>query len=577
MSFTRTLLRPGAYYDSIVLMQLQRALAKLPGVIDAGVVMGTPANKTLLNEGGLLSPEAQQANSDDLLIVIKGETEQAVETALSQVDTLLTTRQSTPSDDAFRPKSLDSALKLLPDARWVLISVPGRYAAGIAQQALDRNLHVFLYSDNVALEDEIALKKTARKKGLLMMGPDCGTAIIHGVGLGFANRVRRGPIGLVGASGTGLQAVTSAIHNLGGGVSHAIGTGGRDLKAEVGGLTALQGLTYLADDPETKVIVLVSKPPAPKVASRLLATAQTCGKPVVVNFIGYPPPARRQGNVWFAVNLGECAELACQLAGDWRLEHIDSESHPHLPQRMNRYLRGLFSGGTLAVEAVLALQNILYPLLTNTPISNDQSLISPPPQNAHILLDLGEDEFTVGRLHPMIDNDLRIRRLRQEASDPEVGVILLDIVLGEGAHPDPAGELAPVIAEIRAQGLEIVVVVVGTENDPQNMPAQIEKLQAAGAKVFLDMSQVAEYILNNLETLFSSTTPPRPPSTLPPSDTTPLGTGLQHPLTPKAINFGLESFYESLTLQGAQAVQVDWRPPAGGDERLAGILAKLKK
>lgn len=557
-SYTQTLLRPGAYYDSIVLMQLQRALAKLPGVMDAGVVMGTPANKTLLAEGDLLPPEAQNAQPDDLLIVVKGENQQAVQNALAQVDTLIAARQSASTASEFRPKSLNSALKMLPDARWALISIPGRYAAGVARQALDRNLHVFLYSDNVSLEDEIALKHTAREKGLLVMGPDCGTAIIHGVGLGFANRVRRGSIGLVGASGTGLQAVTSAIHNQGGGVSHAIGTGGRDLKAEVGGLTALQGLAFLAADPETNVIILVSKPPAPEVAARLLAAAQTCGKPVVVNFIGYPPPARKLGNVWFAVNLEETAEIGIQIL---------NIGYSVLENRANaetqKYLRGLFSGGTLAVEAVLALQNILYPLFTNVPISNTQYLPSPPPKNAHILLDLGEDEFTVGRLHPMMDNDLRIRRLRQEASDPEVGMILLDVVLGEGAHPNPAEELAPVIQEIHAQGLEIVVIVVGTDNDPQNLNAQVKKLEAAGARVFFKIPEVAEYILSNLESLFSGSQA----STA----------NIQHPITPKAINFGLESFYDSLTLQGAQAIQVDWRPPAGGDERLAGILARLKK
>ena len=556
-SFTQTQLRPGAYYDSIVLMQLQRALAKLPGVIDAGVVMGPPANKDLLQEGNLLPPEAKNAQADDLLIVIKGETEQAVQEAFTQVDTLIAARRSATTGSDFHPKSIDSALKMLPDARWALISVPGRFAANAAREALDHNLHVFLYSDNVSLKDEIALKRTAREKGLLVMGPDCGTAIIHGVGLGFANRVRRGPIGLVGASGTGLQAVTSAIHNLGGGVSHAIGTGGRDLKAEVGGLTALQGLNFLANDSETNVIILVSKPPAPEVAARLLSAAQTCGKPVVVNFIGYPPPARKLGNVWFAVNLEETAEIAIQILGT---------EYSVLDNRQNggtqKYLRGLFSGGTLAVEAVLALQNILYPLFTNVPISNNQYLTSPPPKNAHILLDLGEDEFTVGRLHPMLDNDLRIRHLRQEADNPEVGMILLDVVLGEGAHPNPAEELAPVIREIREKELEIVIIVVGTENDPQNLNSQVEKLQLAGAKVFFSIPEVSEYILSNLDSLFSNAQAPI--------------SNLQYPITPKAINFGLESFFDSLTLQGAQAIQVDWRPPAGGNEKLAGILAKLK-
>ena len=260
MTVTKHDVRRGAYYDSVVLMQLQRGLIGLPGVIDAGVVMATPANCDLLAANNLL-PASISASPDDLLIVVKAENDASANDAIDQVDSLLAKKRSSVSQD-FRPRSLSGAAKQLPESSWVLVSVPGRYAAGVAREALDLNKHVFLYSDNVSLEDEIALKKTAREKGLLVMGPDCGTAIINGVGLGFANRVRRGPIGLVGASGTGLQAVTTHIHNLGGGISHAIGTGGRDLKSEVGAITAHQALDLLARDPETKVIVLISKPPS---------------------------------------------------------------------------------------------------------------------------------------------------------------------------------------------------------------------------------------------------------------------------------------------------------------------------
>lgn len=584
MPTTKTEIRAGAYYDSIVLMQLQRALIDLPGVEDAGVVMGTPANKALLEEGGLLPPEAQQARPDDLILVVKAESEQAAQAALAQVDDLIAARRSTASSQTFRPRSLESAAKALPQADLVLVSVPGRYAAGVARQALELGKHVFLYSDNVSLEDEIALKQTAREQGLLVMGPDCGTAIVHGVGLGFANRVRRGPIGLVAAAGTGLQAVSAAIHNLGSGVSQAIGTGGRDLKAEVGGITALQGLALLAADPDTQVIVLVSKPPAPPVAARLLAAAQTCGKPVVVNFIGYPPPARRLGNVWFAVNLQETAEISVQCAEDSSQYSVDSSQYSgdsgqysgdggqrslNTDHRLTEHwLRGLFSGGTLALEAVLALQNVLHPLYTNVPITAEQRLDNPFQSRAHTIVDLGEDAFTQGRLHPMLDNDLRIRRLRQEATDPAVGVILLDVVLGEGAHPDPAGELAPVIRQIIAErktkseerNIEVYAIVIGTEDDPQDLNDQVSKLEEAGAKVFPNIPAAVAHLLSR------SPAPTPPPSPLP---------TIHAPLT--AINVGLESFFDSLTAQGAKAVHVEWRPPAGGDERLAGILARLSK
>ncbi|HSL42672.1 MAG TPA: acyl-CoA synthetase FdrA, partial [Anaerolineales bacterium] len=476
--------------------------------------------------------------------------------AMNQIDSLLARRRSSASQD-FRPRSLSSAVKQLPEANWVLISVPGRYAAGVAREALELNKHVFLYSDNVSLEDEISLKKAAHKKGLLVMGPDCGTAIINGIGLGFANRVRRGPIGLVGASGTGLQAVTTHIHNLGSGISHAMGTGGRDLKAEVGAITAHQALDLLARDPETKVIVIISKPPSPEVVTKLLSAAQSTGKPVVVDFIGYPPPARKLGNLYFVASLSETAEIAVAI-GDQRLETVERSLVSSL------YLRGLFSGGTLAYESMLGLQATLSPLYSNAPITDHQLLKDPLHSECHTIIDLGDEFFMVGRLHPMIDNDLRIRRMKQEAADPEVGMILFDVVLGEGAHPDPASELVPVIKEMKDTGkIEFVAIVVGTEDDPQNTVIQIESLREAGVTVFRTATEAVQHISLRL-------------SGSEQGDNVPVN--IEHLTQPlAAINVGLESFYESLTSQGAQAVHVDWRPPAGGNEKLASLLARMKK
>ena len=417
--------------------------------------MGTPANLELLEQSGLLTDDAKSAGVNDLLVVVKAESEAAAEAALAQVEALLARRRSAVSEE-FRPRSLETAVRQLPEAGWVLVSVPGRFAAGVAREALALGRHVFLYSDNVSLADEIELKKMAQSQGLLVMGPDCGTALINGVGLGFANRVRRGGVGLVGASGTGLQAVTSHIHALGAGVSHAIGTGSRDLKSEVGAITAHQTLDVLARDPDTKVIVLVSKPPSPEVATRLLAAAQAAGKPVVVDFIGYPPPARKLGNLHFAASLSEAAEIAVK-----QLSVISDQSPITASPITGHWLRGLFSGGTLAYETMLGLQAVLSPLYSNAPITNNQSLLDPLKSQAHTIVDLGDEVFMVGRLHPMIDNDLRLRRLRQEAADPEVGMILLDVVLGEGAHPDPASEFASAIADVKAaRPLEVVAMVI---------------------------------------------------------------------------------------------------------------------
>lgn len=558
MTITKYDVRRGAYYDSVVLMQLQRGLIGLPGVVDAGVVMATPANRDLLAANNLL-PDSISANPDDLLIVVKADTENSATEAIGKVDELFARKKSSAVSQDFRPRSLSSAVKQLPEANWVLISVPGRYAAGVARQALGLDRHVFLYSDNVSLEDEIELKKTAREKALLVMGPDCGTAIINGIGLGFANRVRRGPIGLVGASGTGLQAVTTHIHNLGGGVSHAIGTGGRDLKSEVGAITAQQALDLLARDTETKVIVLVSKPPSPDVATRLISAAQSTGRPVVIYFIGYPPPARKIGNVHFAISLSEAAEIAVDQPAAIR------EESSVLDQPISGYLRGLFSGGTLAYETMIGLQASLSPLHSNAPITNNQLLHDPLKSEYHTIIDLGDEFFMVGRLHPMIDNDLRIRRMRQEAADPEVGLLLLDVVLGEGSHPDPASELAPVIKDIKAKRseVEVVAMVIGTDDDPQNLQSQVEQLEEAGVTVF----RTATEAVNHVSLRFSK----HPKNEFPPIHLDRLAGTLA------AINIGLESFYESLISQGAQAVQVEWRPPAGGNEKLASLLARMKK
>ena len=307
-SVLRGEVRPGAYADSVVLMQLQAALSRLDGVLDAAAVMATPTNLELL-EASELRPDGVEAGPDDLLLAIRAATDEAAVAALAAVDGLLVRRRESV-DDEYRPKSLDGAVRLLPAARWVLISVPGRYAARVTRQALELDRHVFLYSDNVPLADEVRLKRLAAERGLLVLGPDCGTAIVAGHGLGFANRVRPGGIGLVGASGTGTQSITSRVHALGAGVSHAIGTGGRDLKTEVGAATALAALDLLRRDPETRAIVLVSKPPAREVAARLLGAARVCGKPVVICFLGWAPPARRLGPLAFAAGLDDAAELA---------------------------------------------------------------------------------------------------------------------------------------------------------------------------------------------------------------------------------------------------------------------------
>lgn len=585
-------LRAGSYYDSVVLMLLQRALTALPGILDAGVVMGTPANKELLAQSDLLTEDLQAAAPEDLVLVVKAESEKAGRAALARVDELLAARRSQQTD-AYRPRSLASASRMLPEAEWVLVSVPGRYAAAVARDALNLGKNVFLYSDNVTLEDEISLKETAAQKGLLVMGPDCGTARIDGVGLGFANRVRRGSIGIVGASGTGLQAIMVGIHRLGGGVSQAFGTGGRDLSDGVQAVSAKQALERLKDDPQTEVIVIVSKPPAKPVAQELISEAASSGKPVVMNFIGYCSTQKKAGtaaNIQFAGTLDEAAELAVnltKLADQNRCTEkspLSSQSITEAPQivpsSMPRlHLRALYSGGTLAYEALYLLQDSLPSLHSNGPLPGGSILDNPHSSQGHTVVDLGGDAFTVGRLHPMLDNELRVRRLLQEAQDPETGLILLDVVLGDGAHEDPASELAPAIEEAIAiaardgKALPVVAVVIGTDRDPQGLDRQIEQLKGAGAYVYTrhdDALHAVAHAFSGWEGCRSFISSEQEPGTSKASANEHVSS------TFTAINVGLDSFTDSLRDQNAEVVHVDWRPPAGGDEKLANLLTRLR-
>ena len=576
MSIIKTEIRSGAYYDSVVLMQLQRALADLPDVEDAGVVMGTPANLELLDQTGLLVEEIRNVKPDDLVIVIKAGTADVAMQALSRVDELVAARRSREgAGEDFAPKSLETAAKMLPDSNWTLISVPGRYAAGVAREALRLGKHVFLYSDNVTVDEELDLKNKGAQSGLLVMGPDCGTAIINGIGLGFANQVRKGSIGMVAASGTGLQQVSIRIQEYGGGLTHALGTGGRDLSSSIGGLTARMGLEVLNRDPETRVIVLVSKPPDKDAADQILAYARTLSKPVVVNFIGYQTALRELDNLYFTTTFDDTAAAAVALDNEINSEEDQVEIDLESFASGQRYLRGLYSGGTLAYEALLILEGYLPVVYSNVPIKKEFKLENSLVSQEHTIVDLGEDEFTVGRLHPMMDNELRVKRLAAEAEDPETALILLDVVLGYGSHPDPASELAPAIASARqvaekdGRHLEVVVTLSGTEGDPQGRDDQQEQLTKAGAKVFLSSDGAVRYagkLLARLNQMEDKT----PEVDFSPVDITSLNGKFS------AINVGLDSFTESLVAQEAEAIQVDWKPAAGGNADMLALLEKMK-
>jgi FdrA protein len=477
------------YRDSVSLMQLSSTLSKLPGVEQASAVMASANNISLLQEAGLLT-EPIKASANDLLIALQGE-EDSLESAFAAAEAAL--KQASPSPTGhdtscgMAPRSIEMGLENLVGANLALISTPGEYAAAEALKALSLGLNVMLFSDNVGLEDEILLKRFARERDLIVMGPDCGTAIINGIPLAFANVVRRGVIGVVGASGTGLQQVTCLVDRWGGGISQAIGTGGHDLHRDVGGISMLQGLKALAADPSTSVIVLISKPPSPEVAGRVLEAAGSAGKAVVVNFLGADPDLIRGGNLYPAETLEDAAAAAVALADGRTPEAVNvtpTSIAPLVPGQ--RYVRGLYSGGTFCYEASLLLKKKLGQINSNTPVEPGDRLSDVWTSRKHTVIDLGDDLFTRGRPHPMIDHRLRNERLIKEASDPEVAVILLDIVLGYGSHPDPAAEMVPVIQKARdlaadaGRHLAIIAFVCGTAADPQNLSRQETALREAG-------------------------------------------------------------------------------------------------
>ena len=467
---TRLEILKSRYVDSVVLMRLAQTLEKRPGISAAAAVMATAANKQLLAEGGFVANGVTEAQPDDLVVAVKAADDAAAAAALGEIEPLL--NAPIAASGLRSATTISDAVALQPDSNVAVISVPGEYAAGEARNALERGLHVFLFSSNVSLDDEIALKGLARERGLLCMGPDCGTAIVAGKGLGFANVVRRGPVGVVGAAGTGIQAVTSMLDMLGVGISHAIGTGGRDVSDEVGAATMTAGLEALLDDPGTETIVIVAKPPAPAVGKRLRNIAATAAKPVLCCFLGSDQAPR---------TLEEAAREAARLAGATTASDGQGPRLPR-PAAGRQWIRGLYAGGTLGYEAQVVLRDAGLDVASNAPLPGGRPLFDATRSDGHSVIDLGAEEFTTGRPHPMIDARLRRERILAEAADPQAAVLLLDIVLGYGAAADPAGDLADALATA-ARELTVIASVCGTDGDPQGREAQIETLRRAGGVV----------------------------------------------------------------------------------------------
>ncbi|MDA3813336.1 MAG: acyl-CoA synthetase FdrA [Candidatus Cloacimonetes bacterium] len=506
----KSIVKKGEYFDSVSLMIVGKDITLMDNVIDATVVMATQENKSILKTAGLYLDEFEKYDDTDLLIVIKSDFEDKFEEIFENVNNLLIEIRNKKDDQgSFTPKSLEGAIKIQPDSNLALISIAGRFAGDEAMKALKKGLNVMLFSDNVSLETEIELKQYALANDLLMMGPDCGTAIINGVPLAFSNAVNRGDIGIIAASGTGLQEVSSIISEEGFGISQAIGTGGRDIKEAVGGLMFISSLEALKDDDETKVIVLVSKPPHPTVLNKINAKLNEISKPVVSIFLGADADMVEESGAIAAKTLEEAALLACAISDNLDTSKVAefleerrlsygaiAEKEVKKISSGRKYIRGLFSGGTLCDEAQIILKKDINNIFSNRSGDEKFALADSWTSKEHTLVDLGEDEFTVGRLHPMMDFDLRNKRIIQEAKDKETAIILFDLVLGYGAHADPINEILPIIKEAQeiASNISFICSVTGTEQDPQNRSKIIKVLEENGVIVMPSNAAAAEIV-----------------------------------------------------------------------------------
>ncbi len=574
-----TIIKENIYKDSIVLMLLSNKLSAIDGVNKVSIMMGTPANKDIFKSSGLGTDELEKAKPNDIVIVVDTDQEEKVDEVKEEVEIAL--KGESDSQDA--SKGLEAhnwkrALELANNPNLALISIPGQYAAMEAENALNEGLHVFMFSDNVPKEDEVRLKQKAHEKGLLVMGPDCGTALIHGVPLAFTNIVNEGDIGIVGASGTGIQEVTTIIDRYGKGVTNAIGTGGRDLSTEVGAITMLDSIKALNNDPKVKVITVISKPPAEEVQRKVLNVLRNIDKPVVTLFLG-DKPSYQEANIYHAYTLEEAAVVSVQLSnGDKPNFKPSTVENVNVQLKDSQVgIKGYYSGGTLASEAAMLIRDAFKD--TKAEKKKDGYILK---TKNHEIIDLGDDVYTKGKPHPMIDPENRIAMLEKSMNDQETAVIMIDNVIGNGGHEDMASTLAPTIKRIldnaRQDGrqLAVLVTVVGTAQDIQGYDKQIDILQTSGAIICKTNDQMVrtaiqlvggkveqpvvavrkfEYTEENLtvdEKIISLLN-----------------------MKPSVINIGLKSFTEAVQNSGSECVQFNWRPIAGGDEKLMKVLQFL--
>jgi FdrA protein len=503
------IVRKKQYYDSVFLMSVNKRISDIEGVSQSAVLMGSDANKRLLADLGFQSDDISEAGVSDLIVAVTAISTEIVQDIFGDLDMYFTGGARFSSTAS--PHTFEKGLEMAPNANLAVISVPGEYAPQEATKALDAGVNVFLFSDNVSVGDELELKRRARDKDLIVMGPDCGTSIIGGIGVGFANAVRRGNIGAIGVSGTGLQEFTCLIHNAGAGISHAIGTGGRDLSDQIGGLTTTAALDALESDRETDVIALISKPPGEDALMRVTKRLETSSKPIIACFLGECRPNPVAGAVQYVSNIDDAVTAALQVSG--RGTHdMDQDADGFGDGALVRskwssnqkYLRGVFAGGTFCYQSQQILREAGFTVQSNAPLLPECKLPNADVSSGHTIIDMGADEFTTGRPHPMIDGSGRARRILTESHDPEIAILLLDIILGYNSSPTPVEELIDSITEamdiVERQGghLEVVASICGTDNDFQNHDRQTSLLREVGVRVYSSSKLATDYCVNLL-------------------------------------------------------------------------------
>lgn len=579
----KTVVKKGSYHDSVVLMLLTNQISTIEGVNKVSIMMATPANKDIYKQSGLETEELLAATANDMVVVADVEDESLLEVIEKETEAFFRSQQekaASSSKGAVSVKSWEKAKEKMPDANLAVISIPGVYAALEADRALDEGMSVFMFSDNVTIEDEAALKKKAHEKGLAVMGPDCGTGIIKSVPVAFTNSVAPGRIGIIGASGTGIQELTTIIDRLGEGVTNAIGTGGRDLSGAVGGTTMLDMIEVMEKDEEVKVLLIISKPPTKEVRDRIWSRLSCCTKPVVTLFLGEKPEYHEE-NFYHAYTLEEAAKIAVSLVRGEEITGAEKEKQYEtvFDDSEKKTIKAYYSGGTLAGEAAMLIKDALGNKI--------------PPQKAegfmlntdgHIVVDLGDDVYTQGKPHPMIDPAKRIECMKEAMDDASTGVILFDIMLGYGSHEDMAGALLPTVKELKekadAEGRKLVFVstVCGTRRDFQGYDKAVDTLKSAGVLVCETNKEAVRTAIRAIGLDFEE-----PEKEIRAKEELPCEKGeasekLKELLSskPRIINLGLKSFAEVAEEFGCEVVQYDWMPPAGGDLEMIRTLNFLR-